>query len=58
VTTVRQCEQRDLAALEHHIDRYPFLDDDGVRHVAADPCRYLVKAALQVIFRRRTSDNT
>jgi GNAT superfamily N-acetyltransferase len=28
----------------HYVDRYPYLDHDGVSQEAADPCRFLVKA--------------
>lgn len=27
----------------HYLDRYPYVTDDGTRHEAADPCRFLVK---------------
>ena len=27
-----------------YLDRYRYVDDHGVRHEVADPCRFLVKA--------------
>ena len=26
-----------------YLDRYHYVDDDGIRHDAADPCRFLIK---------------
>ncbi|MDW6064051.1 hypothetical protein SAZ11_46495 [Streptomyces sp. FXJ1.4098] len=29
-----------------YLDRYHYLDDDGLRHEVADPCRFLIKQLI------------
>jgi ribosomal protein S18 acetylase RimI-like enzyme len=38
----------------HYLDRYSYVDDDGMRHEIADPCRFLIKTINGVADRRTT----